>query len=622
MSSKDCAKEIQGVLASLERALASSDSAAAQALFAEDCYWRDMVSFTWNLITLSGRDQIRDMLEARLDDVQPSSWTVETWPEPYGDSGQAEGYIRFETAQAHGYGYIRLKDGRIWTLLTTMEQLRGHEEPGWASRPFGLVQGEQIGQPTWADRRSAEASELGISEQPYVLIVGGGHSGIILGARLRQLGVPALIVEANPRAGDNWRKRYKTLQLHNPVWENHLPYLPFPDGWPVYVNKDKFADWLESYTKVMELNYWGSTWARAAEYDSASGTWSVDVDRDGEIVTLHPAHLVLATGTHARPSLPDVPGRDVFQGVQEHSSEHVGPDAFMGKKVIVVGSGTSSHDIAAAMAVRGIDVTMIQRSPTYVVKPDRFNEFVIGPLYSQQAEDRGVTAERGDILGASIPYDLFYEFQKPGVDRIRELDAEFYEELGKTGYLLDYGPHGAGLFARALTGVNNYYIDVGAADMIISGQLKVESGSGIDHLTEHSMVLTDGREIQADAIVYATGYTSMRGAVAELISEEVADRVGPVWGLGSGFPKDPGPWEGEIRNMWKPVAQEGLWFHGSLIAHSRSFSRYLAQQLKARMEGIPTPVYTHPGSTASDAEHQPGAGDPQRHGLETTETSL
>ena len=105
------------------------------------------------------------------------------------------------------------------------------------------------------------------------------------------------------------------------------------------------------------------------------------------------------------------------------------------------------------------------------------------------------------------------------------------------------------------------------------------------------MVFSDGSELPADLIVYATGYGSMNGWAAELISQEVADRVGKVWGLGSNTTKDPGPWEGEPRNMWKPTQQDALWFHGGNLAQSRQHSQFLALQLKARKEGIPTPVY-------------------------------
>ena len=77
----------------------------------------------------------------------------------------------------------------------------------------------------------------------------------------------------------------------------------------------------------------------------------------------------------------------------------------------------------------------------------------------------------------------------------------------------------------------------------------------------------------------------------EQVLLEVADRVGKVWGLGSDTTKDPGPWEGEQRNMWKPTQQENLWFHGGNLHQSRHYSSYLALQLKARLAGVETPVY-------------------------------
>lgn len=593
MSTSTATQEITTVLQKLDAALASKDIAATVDLFHEESFWRDFVSFTWNLITLEGVDEIRDMLEERLTDVAPSNWALDEDSPVQQEGPMSQAFINFETNVGIGHGYIRVRDGRIFTLLTTMQELKGHEELGTLERPFGLVEGmDAIASPTWGERRAAEQAEIGVTKQPYVLIIGGGHSGIILGARLRHLGVPTLIVETNERPGDNWRKRYRTLQLHNPVHENHLPYLPFPDSWPVYMSKDKFADWLESYTKLMELNYWGNSEATNAQYDEATGTWEVQINRDGEEVTIRPTHLVMSTGSHARLQLPSLEGQDIFEGVQQHSAEHQGPEEMVGKKVVVVGAGTSAHDICAALAAHDVDVTMIQRNPTYVVKPRTFNKYTLGALYSDEAIANGIDHTKGDLIAASLPFRLFFDIQKMGVDQIKEVDAEFYEELSSTGFMLDFGPRGSGLFGRAITGVNNYYIDVGASQMIIDGKIKVASGSGVARLTKNSVILEDGRQLEADAVIYATGFQDMYGTMAELISQEVADKVGRVWGIGSGESAvDPGPWEGEIRNMWKPVPQEGLWFHGALISHARSYSKYLALQLKARMEGIPTPVY-------------------------------
>lgn len=586
-------KEIEEFLHALEEALASANIDQILDLFEDECYWRDFLTFTWNIITLEGKSDIRKMLKERLEDTVPANWQVDATPEPHRNDGVAEGFIRFNTQLGYGYGHIRIRNGRIFTLLTTMEDLKGHEETGRNGRPYGLVEGaEEIAKPTWGERHASMQSLLGVSEQPYVLIVGGGHSGIILGARLRQHGVPTLIVETNERPGDNWRKRYRTLQLHNPVWENHLPYLPFPENWPVYMSKDKYADWLESYTRIMELNYWGSSEVEEASYDQESQEWEVRIRQDDESVVVRPKQLVIATGSHSIPQRPTIPGQERFAGAQQHSSEHLGPDEMRGKKVVVVGSGTSAHDICAALASKDVDVTMIQRSPTFIVKPRSFNKHTLGGLYSAEAVDRGLDHEKADLLAQSVPYRLFFGLQKSGVDQIREADAEFYKKLEATGFLLDFGPRGSGLFGRAVTGVNNYYIDVGASQMIIDGKIKVESGSGVRELTEDTVLLDDGRNVPADAIIYATGFRSMYGTVAEIISPEVADRIGHFGGIGSGeSSSDPGPWEGEIRNMWKPVPHDALWFHSGLIAHARAYSRPLALQLKARMEGVPTPVY-------------------------------
>lgn len=585
------ATEIQNVLSALDDALAAHDLDAVLELFADDCYWRDLLAFTWNIKTVEGKVEIRDMLENQLAGVAPCNWSVDD-NEPASDAeGVTEGFIKFDTAAAHGYGHIRLQDGLIWTLLTAMEQLQGHEEPSGSTRPFGAKHGDRQGKPTWKEERETELAELGVSTQPYVLIVGGGQSGIALGARLRQHGVPALIVEKNAQAGDSWRNRYKTLCLHDPIWYDHMPYIEFPQNWPVFTPKDKMGDWLEMYTKVMELNYWTSTEVKSASWDEDAETWTVVMDRDGREVTLKPRQLVLATGAFAHPNMPDIPGQDRFAGVQQHSSEHSGPDGLEDSRVAVVGSNNSAHDICAALATRGIDVTMIQRSATHVVKSDSLMRNVLHPLYSEEAIANGITTEKADLITASIPYARMADFQKPAIDLIRKQDANFYQALQDAGFLLHFGADDSGLFLLALRRAGGYYIDVGASQMIIDGRIKLASGSEIERLTEDSVVLEDGREIEADVVVYATGYGSMNGFAADLISRDVADRVGKVWGLGSDTPKDPGPWEGELRNMWKPTQQPNLWFHSGNLAWSRFYSHYLALQLKARMEGLPTPVY-------------------------------
>ncbi|WP_172331488.1 NAD(P)-binding domain-containing protein [Mangrovicoccus sp. HB161399] len=584
---------LEALVADLERALVAQDPDAVAECFLDTGFWRDLAAFTWNLKTCEGKDQIRAMSAAQLEKVAPKALSLDPSEEVGEADGVTEGWLVLETGAGRGVGYVRMKDGKIWTLLTTLHELKGHEEPRQLRRPMGAEHGHDPERKTWKEKREDEARRLGYEDQPYVLVIGGGQGGIALGARLRQLDVPTIVIDRHPRPGDQWRNRYKSLCLHDPVWYDHLPYIPFPDNWPVFAPKDKIGDWLEMYTKVMELNYWSSTVAKSASYDKAKGEWTVVVERDGQEVVLRPKQLVMATGMSGKANIPVFEGQDVFKGEQQHSSQHPGPDAYRGKKVVVIGSNNSAHDICAALWENGADVTMVQRSSTHIVKSDSLMEVCLGGLYSEQAVANGITHDKADMIFASIPYKIMHSFHVPQYDEIKERDKDFYAALEKAGFQLDFGDDESGLFMKYLRRGSGYYIDVGACDLVIDGSIKLKSGEGaaVDRLTETGVRFADGTELPADLVVYATGYGSMNGWAADLISQEVADKVGKCWGLGSDTTKDPGPWEGEQRNMWKPTMQEGLWFHGGNLHQSRHYSRYLSLQLKARHAGIDTPVW-------------------------------
>jgi len=580
--------KVSTFLAQLNAALEAQDAKAASALFAADSYWRDLVALTWNIKTSEGRAAIADMLTAtlptaRLRDLKLTGDATEA-------NGVAEGWFTFETAVGRGKGHLRLKPEGCWTLLTTLVDLKGHEEKKGRTREMGAIHGADPHRKSWAERRAAEQAELGYSRQPEVVIVGGGQGGIALGARLRRLGVDTIILERNERAGDSWRKRYKSLCLHDPVWYDHLPYLPFPDHWPVFSPKDKLGDWLESYVKIMELNYWTKSAAQSAVWDDANKEWTVTVDRDGEKVVLRPKNLVLATGMSGVPNIPDIAGISDFEGDIHHSSKHPGPDAYAGKKCVVIGSNNSAHDISAALWEAGADVTMVQRSSTHIARSDTLMELALGALYSEDALANGIDTNTADLIFASIPYAVLPSVQKPMAAEMKKRDAAFYERLEKAGFLLDFGADDTGLFMKYLRRGSGYYIDVGASELVANGSIRLKTGA-IERITRNAVVMKDGTELPAELIVFATGYGSMNGWAAHLISQEVADKVGKCWGLGSDTPKDPGPWEGELRNMWKPTRQEGLWFHGGNLHQSRHYSQFLALQLKARAVGIETPVY-------------------------------
>ena len=595
MSEQDLTTLATTWLESFEQATTASDAdTAANAvsqLFEDAGYWRDLLAITWNLTTAEGSQEITDMVRATWPACALRNITLTQDPADEGD-GVTRVHFSCNSENFRCTGIVRLRNGKAWTLLTSARELLEHPEPKGHRRELGAVHGVSEDTRNWSDHKRHRQESLGITEHPYVLIVGGGQGGIALGARLKRLGVPSLIIDKVSRPGDQWRSRYHSLCLHDPVWYDHLPYLPFPDHWPIFTPKDKMGDWLEHYVGIMDLDYWTNSTCLNATFNEDTQQWDVSVNRDGTEMTLHPTQLVMATGMSGSPNRPSLPGEENFRGEIRHSSEHPGGDTDRGKNVVVLGANNSAHDICADLYANGAKPVMVQRSSTHIVRSESLMREVFGPLYSEEAVEAGISTDDADLLFASWPYKVLPEVQKQAFDKIREDDKEFYDRLEQAGFLLDFGDDDSGLFLKYLRRGSGYYIDVGASELVASGKIPVHSNVHIAEVRESSVVLTDGTELPADVIVLATGYGNMNNWVAELVDQETADKVGPCWGLGSETTKDPGPWEGELRNMWKPTKVDALWFHGGNLHQSRHYSRYLSMQLKARYEGMETPVYS------------------------------
>jgi putative flavoprotein involved in K+ transport len=492
-------------LEAFAQALSQHEPRGAAELFAPECYWRDLVAFTWDIRTHEGRDAIRRMLEARLAHTQPRNWRLANHP----TGGTDEAWFTFETIAGTGIGHVRLREGRAYTLLTALRTLHGHPE-----------------------RPGTREPDLGDTRQPEVVIVGGGQGGIALAARLKRLGVPTVILEKNARAGDCWRKRYASLVLHDPVWYDHLPYKPFPSGWPVFTPKDMLADWLEAYVDEQQLDYWGGSPCISATRDEEAGVWNVQTTKNGAPVTLRPKHLVLATGMSGFPYIPQISGAKDFRGTIVHSSAFQSGEQWRGKKCFVVGASTSAHDICADLVAHGASATMVQRSSVIVATSEALLEYAWGRLYSEAAVARGITTDIADLTVASVPHKVLPALQKPIYEAIAKRDAWLYEGLSRAGFMYDFGPDGSGIHACYLRRGAGYYIETGASRMIIDGRIRLAVGSGIEWIKESSITLKNGTELPADLIVFATGYGDMNQWAAQLISPEVAQNVGRVWASG------------------------------------------------------------------------------------------
>ncbi|MBO4225160.1 NAD(P)/FAD-dependent oxidoreductase [Bradyrhizobium neotropicale] len=550
-------------------AVAAKDVDALLILFHPDAFWRDLLAFTWNVRTVEGHGEIRQMLDACLARTAPTAWR-QTRPARLED-GIVEGIVEFETQAARCQAVIRLREGKVWTLLTSMAELNGLE----ASPSLDYVS-------------HGGGDMAAMAKQPYCVIVGAGHCGLGLGVQLRNLGVPTLIIDRRERPSDTWRNRHDSLLLHTPSYFDQMPGFSYPDDWPLHPSKERFADWLDAYQSVMQLDVMTAAECVGAVYDDARGKWRLQVKRRDRAIELNPEQLVLATGLFGAPKIPDIPGKERFKGPQQHASLYRSNPHHRNCRCVVVGSGTTAHDIAADLFAGGADVTMIQRSPTIVMKLERLIEG-FARLYGSEPKAQGMTTDLADLLLAATPLRTVVGVHQKLVKHVKEKDAAFYRRLESVGFRLTFGEDESGVFPQVLRDPGGYYIDVGASELVANGSIKLRSGVGITALREESVVLSDGSELPADIIFYATGYE--RSSFESILTPETAKRVGPLWGFGSGTRRDPGPWQGELRNMWKPTQQKGLWFHSGGIGVVRFYSRILALQIKARQAGIATPVY-------------------------------
>ncbi len=567
-------------LAQFEKALGEHDGAPLEALFHPDSHWRDVLALTWGIRTVNGRNALVQELKTHAGRARASGFRIDpdrTAPRRVTRAGSPaiEAFFRFETSAGRGNGVLRLlpeekNAPRAWTLLTALDEIKGHEEQLEKSRPKGEAYSREFRGPNWLDLRKSLAEFK--DRDPAVLVVGGGQAGLSIAARLNQLHLDALVVDRERRVGDNWRNRYHALTLHNQVHVNHLPYLPFPPNWPAYLPKDKLANWFEAYVESMELNYWTGTEFKGANYDASAKRWSVVMQRpDGTRRELHPRHIVLATGASGIPSLPDIPTLKNFRGKVLHSSQYGDGEEWKGKSAIVIGSGNSGHDIAQDLHSSGARVTLVQRSPTLIVNIEPSAQFPYA-LYSE-----GPPLEDCDLITASMPLPLARKSHQLLTEQAKQADKKLLDALERVGFKLDFGEDGTGWQFKYLTRGGGYYFNVGCSDLIVEGKVGLAQFSDIDGFVAEGARLRGGKTLAADLVVLATGYQGQEVLVRKLFGEAIASRVGPIWGFGE---------EQELRNMFTRTAQPGLWFIAGSFAQCRIYSKYLALQIKACEIGL------------------------------------
>jgi cation diffusion facilitator CzcD-associated flavoprotein CzcO len=563
-------------LTQFESALATSDDTLLKTLFHPESHWRDVLALSWNIQTINGAEAILSALKADAGRAKPAGFSIDpdrAAPRKVTRAGTSaiEAIFKFETAQGRGNGILRLipdaGDGnrlKAWTLLTALDELKGFEEQLGTSRPRGEAYSRDFRGPNWLDLRKAAADYA--DHDPTVLVIGGGQSGLCIAARLKQLQV-----DRGLRIGDNWRNRYHALTLHNQVQVNHLPYMLFPPNWPIYIPKDKLANWFEAYVETMELNYWTATEFEGGSYDENEQRWSVVLRRaDGSKRIMHPRHVVMATGVSGIPSVPDIPSLKNFTGTIIHSSQYTDGEEWRGKRALVIGTGNSGHDIAQDLHSSGADVTLVQRSSTLVVSIEPSAQLVYAPYNEGTLDDN-------DLIATSMPLLVARKSHAMVTEHSKRLDKELLDGLARVGFKLDFGDGDTGWQFKYLTRGGGYYFNVGCSDLVVSGEIALKQFSDIEGFVAEGARMKRGETLAADLIVLATGYKRQEELVRKLFGDEVVDRIGPIWGFGE---------EQELRNMYTRTRQPGLWFIAGGLAQCRINSKYLALQIKAVEEGL------------------------------------
>ncbi len=577
LKQEELSRAVAKWLADFEQALCAPDDASLKALLRADAHWRDLLALTWRVGTVSGAAKVIEGL--RRHGADAAGFAIDprrTPPRRVTRAGTdvIEAFFRFETPRVRAQGVLRLiprdENYEAWTLLTAIDEIKGFEESVGSRRPRGESYSRDFRGPNWLDKRKASAAYEG--REPAALVVGGGHAGLSIAARLRQLNVDTLVVDREERVGDNWRTRYHALTLHNQVHVNHLPYMPFPATWPAYIPKDKLAGWFEYYAESMELDFWTRTEFTGGSYDAQAQRWTVNLRQaDGETRTLHPRHIVMATGVSDIPNVPDIPSLKNFKGKIEHSHQYSGATEWNGRNALVIGTGTSGHDIAQDLHSNGAKVAIVQRSPTLILNIEPSAQLP----YTLYAE--GIPLEDCDLITASVPLQLAKISHRMMAEHAKELDKKLIADLEGAGFRIDVEDELGWQFKYLQRG-GGYYFNVGCSELIIDRKVGLIQFADIEEFVAEGARMRSGKVIPADLIVLATGYKGLEFLVRRLFGDTIAYRVGPIWGFGEE--------RQELRNMWMRTGQPGLWFTAGSFAQCRIYSKYLALQIKAAEEGL------------------------------------
>jgi pyridine nucleotide-disulfide oxidoreductase len=305
-----------------------------------------------------------------------------------------------------------------------------------------------------------------------VLIVGAGPVGIAAALSLRDRGVGVLIVDRCAQLASSWRGRYDKLELNTGKQFSHLPKRPYPKGTPTFPSRDQVVEHIESCARALDINFETTV----ERIDRTPTCWRLHTSA-GEIDA---RQVVVATGYDHTPQWPEWPGMHGFSGELLHSSDYRNPSPYVGKRVLVIGAGSSGMEIAYQLATGGAEtVWLAVRTPPNVMLR------------------RGPAGFPGDVIATPL-----YHLPPRLADRIAKR-----ARLHALGDLTEFGlpiPDEGPFSRSARLGVAPSLVDFEVINAIKDGLVSVVKPPS--SFTGDTVVLLDGTRLNADVVICATGY--------------------------------------------------------------------------------------------------------------------
>ena len=453
---------------------------------------------------------------------------------------------------------------RIWILSTTLENLDLHPENE------ALLQ---------TPRRQLEDVQ---TFETDVFIVGGGNAAVALAARLKALAVDSIMADRNAHIGDNWALRYDCMKFHIPTSFCELPFIKYDRELqaPHLLTRDELAEQVRRFVETFHLNVITSA-EIIQTTQMQDNRWQIKFQTPAGVFTVIAKQLVQATGIGSqKPYLPPMADQQLYKGISVHSSRYKNATQLTdqgARSVLVVGSANTAFDVLEECHAAGLQTTMIARSPTYMVPIE-----YVCDKHSLGAYDSGVSAADKQFL--TLPTVVDSQFARGMFSHFASQEPDRYTALAQSGFpVIDSRDPTASLAHHLLERGGGHYVDTGATALLAQGKASFKAGVEPVAYTATGLRLSDSTTVAADAIVWCTGFADKdaRDTAAEIFKTPLP--LDATWGVDS---------EGEIRGMWKRhLRVEGFWVMGGFTQQHRWYSRLLALQIKAAVEGVLPPAY-------------------------------